>query len=416
MNVDSKKILFITHMHFHPPKNGGHLRTYHILKNLRGIAKVYLISPLSNEQIHASDALNYIQPIRIEKSLFLNLLRTIQNMRIGAFMIRQIEYIISLVIYGNRSEALFSLQGYFLQIFAVKEVANVRPQIVIFDTLRILPLKKYWKKRFPNIQIILNVHNIEHILIAQRIKQSFDYPAYLLQSQRTFSYLEQHLALFFDSVLACSKEDIETLRSLNSEKLSYFLLANGTDPYEIVFTSDNIDKRKYNLLFCGSLNYYPNIEGIEWFIREVFRPLYSENPLFKFYIVGRQPSKELAERLTKESGVEFIGEVKSVVPWYRQCLVSVVPLWSGSGTRLKILEAMAFGCIVLTTPQGAEGIEAEHEKDLYFCKNKLEFIDRIKSISAMSEEKCITFLKQARQQVEIKYDWQNIVKDTFNQI
>ena len=112
----------------------------------------------------------------------------------------------------------------------------------------------------------------------------------------------------------------------------------------------------FNIVFVGKMNYEPNVRAAVFFATEVFPQVRDIVPQSRFYIVGSNPLPEI-KTLAGIEGVEVTGFVPSVHPYYADAAVVVAPMLSGSGIQNKILEALAHGCCVLTSPKGFEGIE-----------------------------------------------------------
>jgi glycosyltransferase involved in cell wall biosynthesis len=117
------------------------------------------------------------------------------------------------------------------------------------------------------------------------------------------------------------------------------------------------------VVFVGSMGYPPNVAAVEWWVREVWRP-----ELPPLTVVGQNAAAALAHLTGNEAGsgrLRVIGEVPDVTPWLEQARVVAVPVISGSGTRLKVIEGLAHGRPVVTTTKGAEGTGATAEHVLY---------------------------------------------------
>jgi glycosyltransferase involved in cell wall biosynthesis len=159
---------------------------------------------------------------------------------------------------------------------------------------------------------------------------------------------------------------------------------------------------KPTLLFVGSMDYHPNVDAVTWFSLAAWPEVARNHPDLQFTIVGRQPSPAV-QALASER-IRVTGTVDDVRPFYASALAAVVPLRSGSGTRLKILEAMAAGVPVVSTRLGAEGIEAEDEVHLLLADNGAEIaaaIGRLASSATLRSR----LSKAGRELVTAKYDW-----------
>ena len=123
-----------------------------------------------------------------------------------------------------------------------------------------------------------------------------------------------------------------------------------------------------SLLFTGNFGYPPNVESALWLEGEILPLVRRSAPGCRLVLCGRNPPEALLALAQRDPGIEVTGEVPDVRPWLGACDVVVVPLRHGGGTRLKILEALAAGCPVVSTAKGAEGLEVEHGRDLLLAE------------------------------------------------
>ena len=160
-----------------------------------------------------------------------------------------------------------------------------------------------------------------------------------------------------------------------------------------------------SFLFIGTLNYPPNIEAAHYFAREIFPLIRKEIPRAQFHIVGSRPVKSVQE-LGKLPGVVFHGRVEDVRPYYRQTAVSVIPILSGGGTRLKILEGAALGKAMVSTTIGAEGLKMHHGSELLIADTPEDFA-RAAIELAKNPQKRLELGERARK-ASLEYDWEKI--------
>ena len=158
-----------------------------------------------------------------------------------------------------------------------------------------------------------------------------------------------------------------------------------------------------SLLFVGNFQHRPNVEGLLYFVREIFPLIRAQRPSVMFHIVGANATSELRQMLPKE-GVRFHGQVPDIREPLSRYSVFVCPILSGAGMRVKILEAFASGIPVVSTTLGAEGMEAQNGKHLLLAATPQEFaaqtlylLEDLAAAAAMARE--------ARQLVEEVYDW-----------
>ena len=149
------------------------------------------------------------------------------------------------------------------------------------------------------------------------------------------------------------------------------------DNYEI--EDEYIPSDQPELFHLGSMNWMPNVEGLEWFLEDVFPAILEKFPSLTFTMAGRSIPESL-QRFASDH-VIIAGEVESANEFMLSKDIMIVPLLSGSGIRIKIIEGMALGKTIITTSIGAEGLNVENGKHIFIADTAEEFIAVI--------EKCI---------------------------
>ena len=155
------------------------------------------------------------------------------------------------------------------------------------------------------------------------------------------------------------------------------------------------------LLFVGTLFYRPNVEGLKWFIETIYPEFRRRHRDARLLVVGFSPTEEVRNLCRAAEGVELHANVPDVKEYYKRSWVVVVPLLSGGGTRIKILEAALAGRPVLSTPVGAEGLDLVEGRDLLLFQNAEEFSLRFKKL--LDKEKYDSVVSSARDFVRENY-------------
>lgn len=169
---------------------------------------------------------------------------------------------------------------------------------------------------------------------------------------------------------------------------------------------------KSTLLFVGNMDFQPNIEAICWFTNEVL-PILPKS--YNLRVVGRSPqSIENRNRLSKlaiHSNLEFIFDVADCNPYYETALVALAPIFSGGGTKIKILESFANHCPVISTSKGVEGLHVSHENEVIIANTKNEFKEAILKVNAISK-----LISDKAYQYLVKHHSQQIVNEQILKI
>jgi glycosyltransferase involved in cell wall biosynthesis len=209
------------------------------------------------------------------------------------------------------------------------------------------------------------------------------------------------------AVLAVSSEDKQALLALHPA-LPIVVVPNGVD-MEVYQPAQRIEGGEHassavgpTLLFTGTMDFRPNVDAVQWFCREVLPKIWRRAPGARLLIVGRDPTPEV-QALAQE-GVVVTGQVEDDRPYFGQASVYVVPMRFGGGVRLKVLQAMASGVPVVSTPMGVQGISAVPGRHFLLATSPEEFAARV--VELLEDPLLRARLAQeARLLVEQLYDW-----------
>lgn len=207
-------------------------------------------------------------------------------------------------------------------------------------------------------------------------------------------------------VVVCSETERSRLLELDPE-LPVEVVANGVDCSAFRPATHERFPRRRELVFVGDLGYGPNQDAALYFIREVLPLVQDAEPRARFLAVGKNPSDELLALGRGREDIVVTGYVEDVAEWVQRATLYVVPIRYGSGTRLKVLEAFAFGKPTLSTTVGAEGIEYREGHDILIRDEPKAMADAIVALFA-DPERAKQLGAQARRTAEASYDWPQI--------
>jgi len=165
---------------------------------------------------------------------------------------------------------------------------------------------------------------------------------------RLWAY-QRRVTRWFDQVLVCSEQERERLTVSN-----VVVVPNAVN-VPIDMPSSDTDGR--TLLFCGTLSYPPNVDGLQYFVRTILPEIRKDIPDVRLLIIGRSPKPEV-QALEDGVTIRIVSNPPTVPEYYAKATVAIVPIRFGGGTRIKILEAWALGVPVVSTPLGCEGLDA----------------------------------------------------------
>jgi glycosyltransferase involved in cell wall biosynthesis len=204
---------------------------------------------------------------------------------------------------------------------------------------------------------ILFEHNVETVIwrrYAEGARDPVRRAFFRSQAERLLRF-ERAVCQRASHVIAISEADATLLRNLCGIS-SVSAVPTGVDAIYFARPSNPANAGTSDLLFVGSMDWMPNIEGVLWFVREVLPLVRRSLPRCRFTIAGRQPTPSIRS-LTADPHIRVTGTVDDMRPYLWASRVSIVPIHTGSGTRLKIFESMAAEIAVVSTTVGAEGLE-----------------------------------------------------------
>lgn len=272
-------------------------------------------------------------------------------------------------------------------------------------------------KQYSQAKVVLNSPNIE-FEIWERLAINSGNPLkkiYLKKLAKQLKKEENYIYNKIDAIIAITDKDLRYYQNHFPSKPSI------TIPFLLDLGQYKIDKKEIvspiKFYHIGSMDWLPNIEGIEWFLNEVWEKKFSKNQNIQFSFAGkRMPTAFYDYRTTKN--IKVAGFVDNAKDFINANDVMIVPLKSGSGLRVKILEGMALGKAIITTAIGAEGINCEHHKNILIANDENEFYEQINFLIE-NTSKIEEIGNNARKLVEEQYNsviLEKTIPNFFNSI
>lgn len=259
-----------------------------------------------------------------------------------------------------------------------------------------------WLKVPPGPAVIVDEHNIESDLL-RRVSQSEESVVrrtYNAIESRRYEEFEKTVWSRASGCVTTSVVDAESLQA-RAPSVPVVVAPNGVDPDD--FAPSGQPAQADRIVFTGLLGYRPNLDGIRWFLDEVFPSIRKARPGAQLMIVGNGDPDVL--RSLRRPGVEVTGRVPLLQPYIESASVVVVPLRMGGGTRLKIVEAMSMQKAIVSTGIGAEGIDVHPGRDIVLAEDPREFAQAVLALLA-DPARCADLGRHARRLAAEKYSWQ----------
>jgi glycosyltransferase involved in cell wall biosynthesis len=386
----SLTILQITNRIPYPLNDGGNIATYNVTKYLNRFGHRVILASLNTKKhdqdpsvlssiakVYTTNIDTTLRPLGLIKGLFTKIPYNIKR-----FISPEFKILLEKIITENNPQ-IIHLEGIYLSIYA--------------DTI----------KKISSSPLVLRSHNVEYEIWERnaRNEKNLLKKWYLKNLSHKIQKFEQLNLHKFEGILSITERDGEFYKRNNfAGKLK--TIPAGVDLE--LYSAENISNEKISLCFLGSMEWMPNVQGIEWFLQEVWPTLRNKSSELTLHIAGKNMSEEMKNR--KVDGVFFYGMVPDAAAFLKQHPIMIVPLLSGGGMRLKIVEAMVLGRCVLSTPIGAEGIEAKENSEIILASNPKEFIDKIEMvINGKINTKIIG--ENAQKLAREKYSWEKLVKE-----
>ena len=245
--------------------------------------------------------------------------------------------------------------------------------IVHVESLFLTPYVPLIRKYAPSAKVILRAHNVEHLIwkqVAQSTRHGLKrwYLKHLSLALR--SYELEHMN-DYDGVVCITANDADYFRKAGCRR-PITHIPFGIEPEDV----GHVDVEPCSLFHIGAMDWMPNKESIAWLLEEVWPVVHREVPQAHLYLAGRKMPMQWMK--TDVEGVTVVGEVPDAMYFIASKQINVVPLLSGSGIRVKIIEAMSMGKVVVTTTVGAQGIDYTDGENLLIANTPAEFAAQIK--------------------------------------
>ncbi len=309
---------------------------------------------------------------------------------------------------------LFSKKSYHISRFESAAFHHKLIQLLQSQAFDIIQLESpYLAPYIPTIRqyskakISMRAHNVEHEIWHRVAFNSRFLPKkwYLKHLTKKLQRYEIEQLKNYDLLVPITQRDLDIFQYLGYQNAAVVapVGVNAKD-YQTDFSSF---QQELSLGFIGSLDWMPNQEGLRWFLEEVWQQLHQRFPHLHFHIAGRNAPNWLKQ--LNLPNVVFHGEVADASAFINKHSVMIVPLFSGSGMRVKILEGMALGRVVITTSMGLEGIDATPHREVLLADTAASFVEAI-ALCHQDATFAQKISEQARRFVLQQYDNQEIAQ------
>ena len=381
-------LLFLTHRIPYPPNKGDKIRSYHLLKHLTQRYRVHLGTFIDDPDDwrhvdHVKDLCGETHFARLKPN---------------SARLRCLDGLIT-----NQPLTL----GYYRNAGLQAWVDQVLNELPIKCVLVFSSAVAQYVSQAGHIRRVIDFVDIDSDKWLQYAKGKTWPMSWLYRREgRLLLHYERQVARDFDASLFVSHAEADLFRQIAPEsaaKVSFF--NNGVDTeyfspahsYQNPYPPDALP-----LVFTGAMDYWPNVEAVQWFAREILPTVKTQNPGACFYIVGSRPTTAVCA-LAELPGVVVTGKVRDIRPYLAYARLAVAPLRIARGIQNKVLEAMAMAKPVIASIQALEGITAKAGEEVLLARDSGEFVAIILGLLKRPLE---AIGKAARVRVQVNYSWE----------
>lgn len=386
------RLLWFSHFIPYPPRGGAHQRSYNLLRHVSGLYEATLVafnlqgSPPAHLANWKAELGKYCSSVHLwETPVMWKSFRWGAKLALSAFQPQP-----------------YSCRCFWSPTMETKWQAMLRQHqgaLVHFDSIdlaRFVPAAATFRK-------VLNHHNCESAMARRRaeVERNPAKKLYLQSQASKLARLERDTCPLFTVNLAVSEDDAQRLKA-TSPRAEFRVVENSTDTSYFAPSSTAIQPD--SLIFASSLNWYPNISAIQFFVREVWPTVKARRPGVRLYVVGMKPSASLVRYLRQDSQLTLVDSPADIRPWIAKAAAFICPMTDGGGTKVKLLDAMAMGKAIVSTPVGCEGLEVTHGENILVAGAPHDFA--AKTVEVLRDPGLRERLGLgARTLVERKYSW-----------
>lgn len=401
------QILMLTPQLPYPPHQGTSLRNLHVL---RALAEVNDVTLLSFAEADRSQELGPLKAIaRVLPPVTAPTRSTTQRLAQLATT--------------NEPDVALRLRSEAFAIALTAALAATPYDVVQIEGIELARYIEQVRVEAPRARVVLDCHNAETELqrraIQADLSQVSRWPAALysaVQVRRLRRFERQALASA-DGVIAVSDIDRQYLVGLAPDMRSQVaVVPNTIDVSEYAQPEPVPADMRFDLVFTGKMDYRPNVDAVLWFAEDVWPLILEQRPRTTWAIVGQRPHSRL-DPLRKVNGVALTGSVPRIQPYIAGASVYIAPLRIGSGTRLKLIEAMAAGKAIVSTTVGAEGFPVVNGKNICLADTAGDQARTILHLLSDAEERGM--LGSAARAFAGRYDWRqnvSLLEDFYNSL
>jgi sugar transferase (PEP-CTERM/EpsH1 system associated) len=381
-------ILFLSTENPYPPDGGHHLRTFNVLKILASRHKIYFVGFAQDKS-----EFKYIPEIK-------KFCETVDIFKVSETGYNKAFFLLA-------CKNLFSKQPLIAQRYFIPEARKRIKQMVVDGSIDLVHMDMLalglYKEILKDTPVILTNHNVESLRIYRwmQIEKNLLIKCFLYYQHLKLRAFEQRICPEFDQCIVVSEYDRNYLKDLCGVD-NFVVIPNGVDVR--YFKPESGEVKRDHLVWVGGMTGPYNSDAVDFFLEKIWSLVKHKVPEATIDFAGGGPTQTLRKKALEDKTVHVLGFVPDVRPIVQRASVFVAPIRIGSGTKIKILNAMAQAKPVVATTAAAEGIDVTPEENILIADDPEEFAKKILNL-LKNEEMRREMGEKARELIERKYSW-----------
>lgn len=402
------RILFLTNLLPYPLDNGGKINTYTKVAALKkGGHTVDLVSFKETQNDISEYEEHMRQYCEGVYQIYLRLTTAENKLYMARMALQSLASCYSFGVYKYKSKGMKQL---------LRELSSKHEYgCIYYDHLQMYIYEPFIKKLWPQAKEIIDEHNCETVIMQRNADVSVNpiKKVFLMVEARKLKRFENESIRKADETIVLSEADKIALEKQMGGPFPSIIIPNRVAETSKIKKTNEQASDKLRIMFVGTMTWEPNNSGILWFMDNVYRKILESNQKVELYIVGKNPSNQVIELAKTLENVTVTGYVDSVDPYYEMCDLMVVPLFVGSGQRIKIIEAFSRKMPVVSTTIGAEGLVYQDGQSIFIANQPEEFVNAIEKCKEFEIRR--TIADNARKNYDLHYSTEAIGQ-RFNQV
>lgn len=362
------KILFLTNLLPYPLDNGGRIKTYSSIRALHTDGNTVDLLCFYEQKDLPQEYIEEVKKYCNSVECIYTRLTTSGN---KGYMLKMA----FLSLFSPLSFGLYKYKNDEMNSIISEYIEKNKYHLVYFDHLQLCVYYNLIKGKVPKIKCLLDEHNCEYLIMKRHYENAVNpvKKLFLKIEYKKLMHFESKMLQQMDKVITLSEEDNKYLQKITKHEFKSEIIPICIDEHIRKDVAEH-DNTVVKMLFLGTMTWEPNRSGLLWFLKNVIPQIKAKGINYSLHIVGKNPSEEIIKLANSDNDIHVAGYVEDTEVYFRKCDCMIVPLFVGSGQRVKIIESLSRGFPVISTSVGAEGLVVSDNESILLADTSDEYI------------------------------------------